>query len=338
LGSEKSTLVVISGYKFDKKAEDIGAFFQAITDASDKYSSLMQAGKLDEGAELLQKTRTKTISTFLGTATPGAGDITMTSSQIGTSIGQSDIFVIAAGSLNLGKTALPSSDKPSATTGIWTGDGGGINIFAVRDVNVNESRIMTFQGGDISIWSDQGDINAGRGSRTAVNAKPPRKVDIPGGGSTLVYTPPATGSGIRATHPTDKNLAGNVHLYAKGVIDAGEAGIFGKDLHIWAEKGVLNAANIAGIGSVVGVPKTTTGATNLGALSGAGTVATQGSQALSEASGGVAAQRTAQAAKMIEDIMMKWLDVKVIDFVQNDSVAAGDQGYNDTNENKHKGH
>ena len=29
---------------------------------------------------------------------------------------------------------------------------------------------MTFQGGDITVWSDRGNINAGKGDKAAVNA------------------------------------------------------------------------------------------------------------------------------------------------------------------------
>ena len=32
---------------------------------------------------------------------------------------------------------------------------------------------MTFQGGDITVWSDQGNINAGKGAKAAINASLP---------------------------------------------------------------------------------------------------------------------------------------------------------------------
>src|SRR5208283_5023799 len=114
----------------------------------------------------------------------GSGDIDMTSSQISTSIGQSNIYIIAAGNLNVGQSALPAAGTTNTKTGITTGGGGSINIYANEAsgeaVNVNQSRIMTFYDGDITVWSDYGNINAGRGSSTAVSASPPRKQTING--------------------------------------------------------------------------------------------------------------------------------------------------------------
>ncbi len=50
---------------------------------------------------------------------------------------------------------------------------GRIDIFAKQNVVVNCSRVLTFSGGDITIWSTLGDINAGRGARRrACRARP----------------------------------------------------------------------------------------------------------------------------------------------------------------------
>lgn len=311
LGSGKGTLIILSGYTFEpeKPHDDISAFFTAIRKAGDDYAQLLADGKVDEGSELLHRIRQQTILPFLGTPS-GDGDINMTSSQIGTSIGQSDIFIIAAGDMNLGQTALPVSGKVNKKTGITTGGGGAINIFAGRDVNVNESRIMTFLGGDITIWSDAGNINAGRGSRTAVSASPPKVMDD----GTKIFSPPAIGSGIRAvTYGENPPPPGDIHLFApSGIIDAGEAEIVGGKI-ILAAVEVLNVQNIIFSAGSIGVPQPSTGASGIGSISGSGAL-TQASQLTSEASG-LAAARAAEAAKAIEEIMAKWLDVKIIDFV-----------------------
>jgi hypothetical protein len=242
----------------------------------------------------------------------------MTSSQIGTSIGPSDIFIIANGSLNLGKTALPLPGATSAKTGITTGGGGAINVFARQDVNVNESRIMTFYGGDITVWSDEGNINAGRGSRTAISASSARRTptSIPGVYAT-VFTPPAVGSGIRAvTYGDNPPPPGNVHLFAPtGIIDAGEAGIAGGQITL-AALHVNNAANISfGAGSI-GMPQASGGTASLGTLAGSG-LTQQNSQVTADASGLSAAK--VQASQMVDDIIAKWLEVKVIDFVEDEN-------------------
>jgi hypothetical protein len=315
LTSEKSSLVILSGYGFDKSAADVTAFFDTIRTAGDNYAALMAQGKQDEAAQLLQTTRKDTIDPLLGAPT-GAGDINMTSSQIATSIGQSDIFVIANGSLNLGQTALPIAGTANKTTGITTGGGGGINIFARKDVNVNESRVMTFYGGDITVWSDQGSINAGRGSRTAVSAVSPRRMKTPQGLYVSVFTPPAVGSGIRAvTYGANAPEPGNIHLFApSGVIDAGEAGIAGGKITLAALQ-VNNASNINFSAGSVGLPQASEGTASLGTLTGT-TSATQTSQLTSDASGLNATK--VQASQMVEDIIAKWLEVKVIDFVEDD--------------------
>lgn len=288
----------------------------------------MADGKLDDAAQLLRDTRNKNITPLLVTAS-GAGDINMTSSQISTSNAASGVFIIANGNLNLGKTALPSATVVNTTSGISTANGGSINIFAVKDINVQESRVMTFFSqqdmvdpssayGDITVWSDSGNINAGRGSRTAVSASPPKLVQVPGqtGVYRMVFTPPAVGSGIRAlTYGENPPDAGNVHLFAPtGVIDAGEAGIAGNSVTLAALK-ITNASNISFSAGSIGVPQQSAAATNLGTLAGSGI--TQNTQVNADASGMSAAK--VQAAQMVEDIIAKWLDVKVVDFIEDDN-------------------
>jgi hypothetical protein len=76
---------------------------------------------------------------------------------------------------------------------------------------------------------------------------------------------------------------------------------------------VKNAANISfGAGSI-GVPQASEGTASLGTLAGSGSTA-QNSQLSSESAGLSAAK--APASQMVEDIIAKWLDVKVIDFVE----------------------
>ncbi|HUI66752.1 MAG TPA: filamentous hemagglutinin family protein [Nitrospirota bacterium] len=345
----RSSLVVLSGYGFDQSSADIEAFFKTIRDAGDQYAKLMAQGSRDEADQLLQTTRQDTIEPLLGKPS-GPGDINMTSSQISTSNAASDISIIANGDLNLGKTALPSATAVNTTSGITTANGGAINIFTVKDVNVQESRVMTFFSlqdmidngitaddiqsgkatfGDITVWSDQGSINAGRGSRTAVSASPPKLVPVPGapGVYRKVFTPPAVGSGIRAlTYGENAPIPGNVHLFAPtGVIDAGEAGIAGGKITLAALQ-VNNASNINFSAGSVGLPQASEGSASLGALTGT-TSATQTSQLTADASGLTAAK--VQASQMVEDIIAKWLEVKVIDFVEEDDNNKDDNNKDD---------
>jgi filamentous hemagglutinin family protein len=315
LGGQGSSVVVISGYGKDIATTDARNFFQALRDEIEKSGD-----SYDQSKEKMAPV----ISGYLGTPS-GSGDINMTSTQISTNYGKSDIFVIAAGALNVGKSAFFSNAQDVQNTGILTSGGGAINIFTVNDVNVNESRVMTFFGGDIVVWSDAGNINAGRGSKTAVKPSEKRKIllgrvaneDI----YAWVFAPPAVGSGIRAltydpdgfAGPVQEPNAGDIFPHAK-VIDAGEAGMKGRNIFLQAQH-VLNVSNISSIGSIVGMPKASGGA-SIGTLSGFGS-ATQGSQLTSDASGIGAAR--AQASQIIDDIMTKWLDVKVLDFVTDEN-------------------
>src|SRR5208337_2724581 len=97
-----------------------------------------------------------------------------------------------------------------------------------------------------------------------------------------VFSPPAVGSGIRAlTYPPGEGeaapLAGNVYLFApQGVIDAGQAGIAGRNVILGAVQ-VLNANNIIFSAGSVGVPVSSGNLSGLGALTGTSAV-TQGLQ------------------------------------------------------------
>lgn len=311
LGTDRSRLVIISGYGLNRTADEIEAFFVKLQQAGDEYAELSAQGKLNEAEQFLKEIREETIYPFLGMPT-GKGDIYMTASQVATSIGQSDIMIIASGDLNLGKTALPVSGKVSKKTGITTGGGGAISIFARGDVNVNESRIMTFYGGDITIWSDEGNINAGRGSRTAVSASPPKTLDD----GTRVFTPPAIGSGIRAvTYGENAPEPGNIHLFAPtGIIDAGEAEIAGGKIVIAATE-VLNVQNISFTMGSVGfsIETPSQAMTGLAGLTGtSGLVET--TKVVEQQTMAVTSVPQAAPAKPLDEFIRRWVEVEILGF------------------------
>ena len=337
LGSKGSDLIILSGYDIEMTAADAGTFFDMIRKAGTDYSTLMASGEKDQAEQIIDQIRTETIDPLLGSPS-GNGDIDMTTSQISTAYGKDNIYIITSGKLDVGRSTFFSSETDVQKTGIFTAGGGGINIFANGDINVNESRVMTFFGGDLTVWSDSGNINAGRGSKTEVNASPPRLVpqyDANGNniiGYTVLFTPPAVGSGIRAVTfdpdgaagPLQAPSPGDIYLFAsKGTIDAGEAGISGGKVVLGATE-ILNVGNISFTNGSIGVPTATVGASGIGSLSGAGTLV-QSSQLMAEASG-IAATTAAQASQLIDDIMTRWLDVRIINYVTDDS---SDENSND---------
>ena len=254
----------------------------------------------------------------------GSGSVNLTNSRITTLTGADNIYILTRGDLNVGKTTL-GQDENLRTTGIYTNAGGSINIYSGGDVNVNESRVMTFLGGNIDIWSDKGSINAGRGSKSQVAPPTILPVTDPSDPSIIIgysYTPPAVGSGIRAL-TFDPNLVpggpipipapGDIYLFApQGVIDAGEAGIAGGRVVTGATE-VLNAKNISFSVGSVGVPSGSGTSVNLGALAGAGSVA-ETSKMVAQASALGGAKDSLAQSNAVDQFLSKFLEVKVIDF------------------------
>lgn len=66
-------------------------------------------------------------------------------------------------------------DVPPASAGLVTQGAGDISVFSEGSLLLGLSRIMTTFGGSIFGWSEEGDINAGRGSKSTVLFTPPRR-------------------------------------------------------------------------------------------------------------------------------------------------------------------
>jgi filamentous hemagglutinin family protein len=334
LGETGCTLIVASGYSkdFSDTAADV-AFFTALSAQGVIYSNDMAAGETAEANQVVAAARTGIIAPFFaGSANAGAGDIDMTTSQISTLSAGGGIFIFANGSVNVGKSTFFANESQIQSTGIFTAQGGPINIFANGDLNVNESRIMTFQGGDITVWDDTGSINAGRGSKTEVDASPPTLTYV-NGQLVLVFNPPSVGSGIRAVTyapdgvdgPVPAPPAGNIYLFApQGVINAGEAGIAGRNVILGALQ-VLNANNIIFSGTSVGVPSSAN-VSGLGALASTGSV-TQGLQTQEAAIMSAAAGKLAPADSSADAFSTAWLEVRVLSFFE---VDPGDGAWENT--------
>ena len=89
------------------------------------------------------------------------GDLLLTSSRISTESLGGDINIkVEGGGLDVGSQDSLLSTKQ---TGIFTTGSGKIAVVADKDINVNGSRIATFRGGDISLTSNEGNIDAGQG-------------------------------------------------------------------------------------------------------------------------------------------------------------------------------
>ncbi|CAI8895768.1 filamentous haemagglutinin family protein [Pseudomonas serboccidentalis] len=179
---------------------------------------------------------------------------------------------------------------PPSTAGITTQGSGNIQLYSQGSILLGQSRIMTTFGGSILGWSAEGDINAGRGSKTTVVYTPPKRVYDTWGNVTLSPSVPSTGAGIATLNPIAEVAPGDIDLIAPlGTIDAGEAGIRVSGNVNIAALTVVNAANIAVQGKASGVP--VVAAVNTGAITSASSAASSATQAAED----VARQQQAAA-------------------------------------------
>lgn len=322
-------IAVVAGYALEPDPETLEPVSERLTDFftdlnayAEEFSKLMATGKEEDESKatrIKEQMLADTINPLLADKKRGSGNIAMTQSSIKTTSGQDNLYIISAGQIDVGTSII--SDQKDTSKGILTESGGDINIFAENDINVNESRVVSYFGGDIFMLSNHGDINAGRGSKTAVSQQEGGFIDV-GGKLVDKFTAPAPGSGIRAmttdpdgAGPIAEPKQGNIALIAwEGIIDAGEAGISGDNV-LLAATTILNSTNIDSI-SNVGVPMTGDAGPSLGALAGAGTVS-ESQQTASQTVGQVTDNNKELAesmSKISETLNMKMLVFKLEGF------------------------
>ncbi|WP_413790740.1 MULTISPECIES: filamentous haemagglutinin family protein [unclassified Pseudomonas] len=203
------------------------------------------------------------------------GDITM--------FGGAGVHTDFGGSIQMltpggGQTFGIEGNAPPSTAGVITQGEGDIQLYAQNSILLGQSRIMTTFGGSILGWSAQGDINAGRGSKTTVVYTPPKRLYDTWGNVTLSPSVPSTGAGIATLNPIAEVAPGDIDLIAPlGTIDAGEAGIRVSGNVNIAALTVVNAANIQTQGKSTGVPLAAS--VNTGAITSASSAASSATQA-----------------------------------------------------------
>ncbi|MFA7316486.1 MAG: filamentous hemagglutinin family protein [Sulfuricella sp.] len=199
-------------------------------------------------------------------AATSPGDINLFFSQIKTVQGGGIDLMAPGGLVNAGLSSTTGVDKKAPELGIVTVDGGSIRSFSRGNFLVNQSRVFTLGGGDILIWSSEGDIDAGKGSKTASATPPPTITTDPKTGLVTVDTSNAvSGSGIAVLLAKPGISAGRTDLIAPmGTVNAGDAGIRAAgDLNI-AALHVVGAENIQFGGVATGVPVAHSGALGAG--------------------------------------------------------------------------
>ncbi len=210
------------------------------------------------------------------------GNLNMAFSQLKTEQGGDIDLLVPGGSVVVGFANPPASlslIKQIVTStltvpaevnlGILVLGQGAIQGFADQDFTVNQSRILTLEGGDIILWASNGNIDAGKGAKSASGAPPPVISTDANGNLFVNPSNSVSGSGIGQLLTVPGIKAGLVNLIApKGDVNAGDAGIrVAGNLNIAAVQ-VIGAGNITVVGTATGVPVSEAGAF-AGALSGA---------------------------------------------------------------------
>ncbi len=198
---------------------------------------------------------------------------------------------------NIHDSPLPAAitEIPLGYEGILTLRGGSIYTFTDTNFLLNQSRLFTEAGGDIAMWSSNGDLNAGQGPKTAANF-PPVVVQVDEDLFSQVNSVGGvSGAGIAAFEPAAGVAPPDVFLIApRGTVDAGDAGVrVAGDLFI-AALAVANAENFSVGGSSFGIPGAA--AVDVAATTSASSAAAAASQA---AQNFVGAKNNSDAASVI---------------------------------------
>jgi hypothetical protein len=180
----------------------------------------------------------------------------------------------------------PSIDTSTIGGGVLTRRGGDVLTMADQDISLYTSRLFTLQGGDVTMWTSNGSITAGSGSKTVVSDVPLSYTMSNDAVVTVNVFGLQTGSGIGvldALQGSGTRPRSRLDLIApKGEVNAGDAGIrVVGDLNI-AALTVVGVENIQASGASVGVPKVET--PNLGTL----TAASQAAEASAKEAAGPA--------------------------------------------------
>ena len=243
------------------------------------------------------------------------GDLSMFLSRIYSLDGGDITILIPGGIANAGLAGSALVHKKPGDLGIVTQRAGDINAFSSGDFMVNQSRVMSLLGGNIVMWSSSGNLDAGRGSKAAVSAPAPTVTFDALGNVIVDFSGAIAGSGIRAIDTDPTVGAGNVDLFApKGIINAGDAGIGGKNVTFGAQT-VIGAENVDVSGVSVGVPAVNAASMTLG-LSGVSNVSGGVGKSADNAMKNV--EKTEANNTPIADAALSYLEVFVIGLGDDD--------------------
>jgi len=292
------------------------------------FDEIKASGSASAGAENLSNQRGFAAIDTLFKGSDWQGDLSLFFSTLQTQDGGDINLLVPGGLADVGlAVAVSSGVKDAEKLGIIVKRDGNINAMVHNNFQVNTSRVFTLDGGDILIWSSTGDIDAGRGAKSALSLPPPA-ISFDEKGNLVIEFPAAvSGSGIRTaassleplkpgrdgktrkTNALGGRLPGDVFLIAPdGVVDAGEAGIGATNVTISATA-VLGANNIQVGGVGTGVPVASVGSVAAG-LTGASNL----SAGVSQMAENSVATNDSEKNAMMKNAVLGMLSVEVLGF------------------------
>ncbi|MET4206742.1 filamentous hemagglutinin family protein [Bradyrhizobium sp. LA2.1] len=208
----------------------------------------------------------------LGSGSNGAsqlvktGDMNLLHATVQTQLGGDISMFGPGGNIIVGSLAAePNSALKLRDIGILTLGGGAINTFTDQSVLVNSSRVLTTQGGDILMWSSNGNLDAGRGSKTTLSAPALQVLYDQDDYQSIDLGGFVTGAGIGTLQASSQAAASQLYLLApRGTIDFGTAGVRASGSAVFVAPVIANASNFQVQGSTTGIP--TVSVPNIGAL------------------------------------------------------------------------
>ncbi|HTT69907.1 MAG TPA: filamentous hemagglutinin family protein, partial [Anaeromyxobacteraceae bacterium] len=207
------------------------------------------------------------------------GNVVLSGKPVETQVDASIDILAPYGRVDVGAAIVPDSSGNSG--GVVTRRGGDINVMADEDISLFTSRVFTLEGGNITMWTSNGSITAGTGSKTSVLQVPLEYTMDEEATLTVQAFGLQTGAGIGVLDALSNAASrpkNELDLIApRGEVNAGDAGIrVVGDLNIAAEV-VVGVENIQFTGNSAGVPKVEL--PSIGTLTSASQVATQATAA-----------------------------------------------------------
>ncbi|MEM7468727.1 MAG: filamentous hemagglutinin family protein, partial [Pseudomonadota bacterium] len=242
------------------------------------------------------------------------GDLISLVSRIQTVDGGDINILVPGGDIIAGSSSEGFSNPAADRIGIVVQREGDLNIYVRDDLLVEISRVFTLDGGDIAIWSGTGDIDAGRGAKSALSI-PGLVTTFDAEGNLVTEFPPAIqGSGIRAAVASPGRAPGDVFLFApQGAVIAGDAGIGSAgNLTIGATE-VVGADNIDVGGVSVGVPASDVGSVAAG-LTGVSDSSAQAAQSAQDTAGDSLAGNEEAIGEALSQGALSFISVEVLGF------------------------